>query len=596
MRGAMSTIVAAVLLLAAVAAVADARRHEYRVGQNVPLYVNNIGPYHNPTELYPYNKLPFCPLVGKKPQSKPTTLADRLEGDRPLKDISYNISFRIDLDNAPLCTRPLSVEDIETFKKAIQMAYYYEQFCDDLPIRGFIGFSDPPEPSPLAQENRYYLYLHMDFSISYNNNKIVQINATSDKSRVLELGDAAMEKVAFSYSVKWQKTNYPFRHRMSLYKDTFFAQELEIHWLSVMNSIVLVVLLTGFLAIIVMRVLKNDFTRYESRTDVEEANEDPDDYGWKLVHGDVFRFMPNKTLFSAFVGIGMQWLWVAFGLFALSFLGVLHPEMGGTLYVSVIVLYALTAGTGGFYASRLYRQFGGERWAWPIVLSATLFSIPLLCLFIFVNSAAAAYGSSTALRFTTIIQVFSILFFIGLPLQIIGGILGRRTADNFKAPCRTKGAVREIPSIPWYRTTPFQMMISGFLPFSAIYIELFYIYASVWGHSYYSLYGILFVVFIILLLVAACITVALTYFQLSMEDYRWWWNSFFCGGSTGLFVYAYSIFYYAYRTRMSGFLQGAFYFGYTGAACYLIFLMLGSVGFYSSLFFVRYIYSQIKVD
>jgi hypothetical protein len=32
---------------------------------------------------------------------------------------------------------------------------------------------------------------------------------------------------------------------MELYEDSFFAQELEIHWLSIMNSCVLVVLLTG---------------------------------------------------------------------------------------------------------------------------------------------------------------------------------------------------------------------------------------------------------------------------------------------------------------------------------------------------------------
>jgi hypothetical protein len=30
--------------------------------------------------------------------------------------------------------------------------------------------------------------------------------------------------------------------------------------------------------------------------------------------------------------------------------------------------------------------------------------------------------------------------------------------------------------------------------------------------------------------------VALTYFQLVVEDYRWWWRSIFSGGSTGLFI------------------------------------------------------------
>lgn len=68
--------------------------------------------------------------------------------------------------------------------------------------------------------------------------------------------------------------------------------------------------------------------------------------------------------------------------------------------------------------------------------------------------------------------------------------------------------------------------------FSAISVELYYIFATLWGREQYTLYGILFIVFGILLSVTACISVALTYFQLSAEDYRWWWRSIFSAGYT----------------------------------------------------------------
>ena len=61
-------------------------------------------------------------------------------------------------------------------------------------------------------------------------------------------------------------------------------------------------------------------------------------------------------------------------------------------------------------------------------------------------------------------------------------------------------------------------------------MELYYIFATLWGREQYTLYGILFVVYAILLSVTACISVALTYFQLSVEDYRWWWRSIFSAG------------------------------------------------------------------
>ena len=54
-----------------------------------------------------------------------------------------------------------------------------------------------------------------------------------------------------------------------------------------------------------------------------------------------------------------------------------------------------------------------------------------------------------------------------------------------------------------------------------------------WGHKIYTIWTILFIVFIILNIVTAFITIALTYFQLAVEDHAWWWRSFLCGGSTG---------------------------------------------------------------
>ena len=70
----------------------------------------------------------------------------------------------------------------------------------------------------------------------------------------------------YSYSVEWVETDVPFESRLERYSQSpFLPSALEIHWLSIFNSLVLVVLLTAFLAIILMRVVRNDFTRYARR-------------------------------------------------------------------------------------------------------------------------------------------------------------------------------------------------------------------------------------------------------------------------------------------------------------------------------------------
>ena len=159
-----------------------------------------------------------------------------------------------------------------------------------------------------------------------------------------------------------------------------------------------------------------------------------------------------------------------------------------------------------------------------LLLTGCLFCGPLFLTFCFLNTVAIAYSATAALPFGTICVIVLIWTLVTFPLLVLGGIAGKNSKSEFQAPCRTTKYPREIPPLPWYRRTIPQMAMAGFLPFSAIYIELYYIFASVWGHRIYTIYSILFIVFIILLIVTAFITVALTYFQLAAEDHEWWWR------------------------------------------------------------------------
>jgi len=289
------------------------------------------------------------------------------------------------------------------------------------------------------------------------------------------------------------------------------------------------------------------------------------------------------------------WL-LLFSFWSFRLLVFFYPGSDNSIQTAAIILYALTAGIAGYISSSFYKQIGGEKSAWNIMLTAGIFAIPFFSVVAFINLVAGSYDTTTEISFSIMFLVFALWAGVGFPLTLLGGIAGKRMAGEFYAPVRTKNAKREIPPIAWYRQAPFQYIMAGFLPFSAIYIELYYVFSSIWGYNSYNLYGILFLVFIILVIVTACITIALTYFQLSMEDYHWWWRSFISGGSTGFFIFLYSCFYYVYRSKMFGLLQGSFFFGYMAAVGYFFFIMLGTIGFYSSLIFIRRIYHNLKCD
>lgn len=111
---------------------------------------------------------------------------------------------------------------------------------------------------------RYILYTHTHFSISKNGPHVIQVNLTTDPTLAVDITELESSKVIeFSYSVNWVDTEQDWPHRYLNYHQKFFKQEMQIHWLSILNSIILVLLLTGFLAIIVIRVLKSDYARYD---------------------------------------------------------------------------------------------------------------------------------------------------------------------------------------------------------------------------------------------------------------------------------------------------------------------------------------------
>jgi hypothetical protein len=98
-----------------------------------------------------------------------------------------------------------------------------------------------------------------------NGENIVSASIYTQSHRKVDITDPTGSiDVTFSYSVEWiNEANLSYGNRMSRYVDSaFLPDSLEIHWLSIINSFVLVLLLTTFLSVILIRILKKDFSKY----------------------------------------------------------------------------------------------------------------------------------------------------------------------------------------------------------------------------------------------------------------------------------------------------------------------------------------------
>lgn len=193
-------------------------------------------------------------------KEKKEALGEVLNGDR-LVDAPYRLDFLTDVESKLVCKKSLSKEEVSQFRIAVNKDYYSQMYYDDLPIWGFIGKVEKDSKGD-PTESKYFLYRHIHFDILYNNNHVIEINVRMDPNALVDVTEDRQVDVEFLYSVKWKETTTPFEKRMEKYsQSSSLPHHLEIHWFSIINSCVTVLLLTGFLATILMRVLKNDFVK-----------------------------------------------------------------------------------------------------------------------------------------------------------------------------------------------------------------------------------------------------------------------------------------------------------------------------------------------
>ncbi|XP_061180989.1 transmembrane 9 superfamily member 3-like [Saccostrea echinata] len=555
----------------------------YEDGEEVVLWMNTVGPYHNRQETYSYFSLPFCAGPKESIGHYHETLGEALQGTE-LEFSGLDIDFKGDVKKTEYCTVELTEEKYQAFVYAVKNHYWYQMYIDDLPIWGIVGEIG-------ENKEEYFIWTHKKFDIGYNGKQIVDVNLTSEAKKKLSVGS----KISFSYEVHFTPSSIKFDKRFDKYLDPNFFQH-RIHWFSIFNSFMMVIFLVGLVSMILMRTLRKDYARYSKEEDLDDMEKDlGDEYGWKQVHGDVFRPPSNPLLFSSLIGTGYHIATVTLCVIIFSILGDLYTERGSLLSTAIFV-YAATSPVNGYFGGSLYARMGGKLWIKQMLVGAFMLPIAVCGTAFFINFIAIYYHASRAIPFGTMVAVTCICIFVILPLTLVGTVLGRNLAGQPNYPCRVNAVPRPIPEKKWFMEPAVIIVLGGILPFGSIFIEMYFIFTSFWAYKIYYVYGFMLLVFVILTIVTVCVTIVCTYFLLNAEDYRWQWTSFSAAASTAGYVYLYSFYYFFFKTKMYGFFQTTFYFGYMALFSLALGLMCGTFGYIGTSYFVRKIYSTVKID
>jgi transmembrane 9 superfamily protein 2/4 len=329
----------------------------------------------------------------------------------------------------------------------------------------------------------------------------------------------------------------------------------------------------------------------EDEADLDDALEDV--AGWKLLNGDVFRPPQHGHLLAPLVGCGTQLLFMAVGLVLLSAVGVLNPSFRGGFISFGVGLFVFAGLFSGYVSARVFKTFGGRDWRRNMAVTALLVPGLLFAIAFVLNLFVWAQASSTAITFGTLVAIVALWLGIQLPLVYAGARYGFLRAGSWEHPTKTSAAPpRPVPPQAWYSGGLRTALLAGLIPFAVIFIELLFVFQSVWQDKsgYYYVFGFLAVVSAILVVTVAEVTVVTVYLQLCAENYRWWWQSFLVGGGSAVWVFAYCVWYYCAKLHITGFVSSMLFFAYSFMACCVYGLLTGTVGFLTAYAFVRRIY------
>ncbi|KAK3211035.1 hypothetical protein Dsin_015741 [Dipteronia sinensis] len=605
---------------------------DFQKGDELKVKVNKLT--STKTQLpYSYYSIPYC--QPKKILDSAENLGEVLRGDR-IENSPYVFKMREPQMCSTVCQIKLDAKTFKAFKEKIDDEYRVNMILDNLPLVVPIKRLDQEAPTVYqlgyhvglkgqysgSKDEKYFIHNHLSFTVKYH--KDLQTDAArivgfevkpfsvkheyegtwNDKTRLTTCDPhskhtvvnsnspqevAENKEIIFTYDVEFQESDVKWASRWDAY---LLMSDDQIHWFSIVNSLMIVLFLSGMVAMIMLRTLYRDISKYNELETQEEAQEET---GWKLVHGDVFRAPSNSDLLCVYVGTGVQFFGMLLVTMMFAILGFLSPSNRGGLMTAMLLLWVFMGLFAGYASARLYKMFKGAEWKRIAFRTAVMFPGIVSAIFFVLNALIWGQKSSGAVPFGTMFALIVLWFGISVPLVYVGSYVGFKK-PAIEDPVKTNKIPRQIPEQAWYMNPIFSILIGGILPFGAVFIELFFILTSIWLNQFYYIFGFLFLVFIILIVTCAEITVVLCYFQLCSEDYLWWWRSYLTSGSSAFYLFLYATFYFFTKLEITKLVSGALYFGYMLIASYAFFVLTGTIGFYACFWFTRLIYSSVKID
>ena len=607
-------------------------------GEKVNLISGSINSFKTqiPFDLY---YLDICP-------PEDVVLISNNLGERLLSGKSYQTGYELSINENKkcqiLCNKKISKSAFKRIDNLIRKEYFVNYLLDNLPVGLAKTYYDINTikikyntgiPLGFVKDNKTYINNYYRIIMQLNK---VNITITPNKTKRDEDEDEENNKINITgydiigffieaYSIKINETtkckikkiissqkeyehqifdvneNIIFRYdTLFYYTDTVYKERFNqlfigdkfIHSYSAYISGIIIFVLLIILLYIYFRSIK---TEIEIHNEKVESDDSINEYGWRNIAFDVFRRPYRSDILASLNGTGLQLLvTVLYSLLFVS-LGIINPKNGGSYFILLVQVYIFLSLVSGYYSALFYKMVHGLRWLKVCIITSLGFPFIFFLLLSFTNVLYWIEGSTTYVQFSNFFNLISLWAIGTIPLNFIGTMVGL-TQKRVALPCE----VNPVPGIinksdyPWYLRIRYAWFLTGFPPFFAVFVELFYIMDSLWKQNFYALSKYLLISIIILIITSSQIGILFTYLNLCKGDYRWWWKSFIVSASPGIYIIIFSVF-YLFKLKFFKFTSIVIYLNFMTLLSIIISLICGTSGLFLSFIFLRNIYSKINL-
>ncbi|KAI4302411.1 hypothetical protein MLD38_038159 [Melastoma candidum] len=535
----------------------------YELGDVVPLFANTIYSEGRPCETQLYFDFPLCPPGEPIRHGNPSFL-EIISGDC-WKNSLYKLEFKVETVSKVLCERNLKKDEVIKLRNAVRNGYVYDLFTEDglrvkLNLGRIVTNDCKANETRSLDPPRYFLSTHIKFRGYISDGQLVGIEVDEmEDNPVVDITELKELNVTFTYDFLWWNDKLEGGGAPGLSRSKVEADVVVWRW----SEFLLWPYFYWYLSM--LTALVSGVALY--------------------VRGYLRRSMsPYITLLGAFLGAGIHLLILMVSFFYRMRNVVFQPcPFRGTSFfiVNFHVFASLVSGA----ASVLFcRRHATNEWKECIFQAWLFLHAPVVTILLFNRGVYDITATVKLVKLAEDVKIETLLkFFLGSALfQLFAGWIINtwvtRSGEVLPVVLRDDTPPNRMswPSVIYQVHLFFIPSITTWF-----FVNMDLVFSSIWGFKVCGIWANLVLFLLILILLTAAAAALSTHHLISEGNSKWWWRHILHGGATAAVLFLVGINFLA-NANWNDAMERILSIGYLAGMCYGIFVVLGTVSYWSS--------------